>query len=224
MEIHRKDKEKKMEILNKKINFLGDSITEGHGTSDKSKVFVSLIKEKYNLQSANNYGIGGTRFAKQQVPSVNARWDLDFCSRVEAMEPDADIVVVFGGTNDFGHGDAPLGKFEDRTADTFYGACHVLMESLIVKYPRSQIVFLTPIHRCTEDNLKSDGSCLATYVNVIKEVAKYYALPVLDLFAISGIQPRVPVIKELYCPDGLHPNDAGHELLAAKIAGFLLSL
>lgn len=213
-----------MEIKNKKINFLGDSITEGHGTSDKSKTFASLLQEKYQLQSANNYGIGGTRFARQSKPSENPRWDKDFCSRVEPMDPDADIVVVFGGTNDFGHGDAPLGTFTDRTVNTFYGACHVLMESLITKYPHAVIVFLTPIHRATEDVPKSDGSTLATYVGVIKEVARYYALPVLDLFSMSGIQPRVPVIRELYCPDGLHPNDAGHEILAAKIAGFLLSL
>ena len=43
------------------------------------------------------------------------------------------------GTNDFGHGDAPLGSFSDRTPYTFYGACHLLMESLINKYPASTI-------------------------------------------------------------------------------------
>ena len=35
------------------------------------------------------------------------------------MDSDADVVVVFGGTNDFGHGDAKLGTFESRDPYTF---------------------------------------------------------------------------------------------------------
>ena len=61
-------------------------------------------------------------------------------------------------------------------------------------------------------------------MDIIKEVARWYSLPVLDLFASSGLQPRVPVIQEKYVPDGLHPNDAGHVILADKIAAFLRAL
>ena len=62
------------------------------------------------------------------------------------------------------------------------------------------------------------------YVEAIRETAEYYALPVLDLFAVSGLQPNVPVIRERYLPDGLHPNDAGHEKLAELIVRFLQQL
>jgi len=55
-------------------------------------------------------------------------------------------------------------------------------------------------------------------------VAAWYAIPVLDLCATSGIQPRVPIIQETYCPDGLHPNDAGHQKIAERLYNFLLSL
>ena len=218
-----------MDIRNKKINFLGDSITEGCGVSCQEHIYCSLLKEDVPLAEARNYGIGGTRIARQQNPS-NEIFDQDFVSRVEKMDADADIVVVFGGTNDFGHGDAPLGTFSDRTPDTFYGACHVLMESLINKYPASTIVFMTPLHRCNEDNLKGDGfkendvAPLSTYVNIIKEVACYYSIPVLDLFAVSGIQPRVPIMQKLYCPDGLHPNDDGHKIIASRLKEFLKSI
>ena len=67
-------------------------------------------------------------------------------------------------------------------------------------------------------------AALSVYVDIIKEVARFYAIPVLDLFAVSGIQPRVPVIQERYVPDGLHPNDAGQRILADKIAHFLMTL
>ncbi len=218
-----------MELQNKVINFLGDSITEGHGTSAPGKKFSDLLSLQYGVIS-NNYGIGGTRIAKQHTPSVEPRWDLDFITRVDEMDPNADAVVVFGGTNDYGHGDAPLGKMADRDPYTFYGALHTLFTTLIIKYPDKPIVILTPLHRCNELSPRGDGgkpqdvASLKTYVEIIREVAEYYSLPVLDLYKTSGMQPEVPVIKERYVPDGLHPNDAGHEILAVKIAAFLKGL
>lgn len=54
-----------MELKGKVINFLGDSITEGHGTSDKAYRFTSLIQNSTGA-ICNNYGISGTRIAKQK--------------------------------------------------------------------------------------------------------------------------------------------------------------
>lgn len=208
-----------------KANFLGDSITEGCGTTDKkSKVFHALIAARNNM-TARDYGIGGTRFAKQHVPTEGKpNHDRDFCQRVEQMEKDADLLVIFGGTNDFGHGDAPFGEDSDRTPDTFIGACHHLFSRAIELYPDAKIVIMTPLHRETENVPNRHGRKLYEYVEVIRKVAEYYSLPVIDLWKISGIQPAVRVIKEKYCPDGLHPNDAGHEKLAAIIEAQLSAL
>lgn len=214
-----------MKLEGIKANFLGDSITEGVGASSKDKLFHQLIAKKYGLAAARNYGISATRIARQRKPSDNPRADLDFCSRVSEMDPDAELIVVFGGTNDYGHGDAPFGNFEDRTPDTFCGACHTLMRSLIERYPEATIVIMTPLHRSSEAS-PSVGNALPLYeyVKMIREVAEYYSLPVMDLWSNSGIQPCVDVIKQKYCPDGLHPNDAGHEKMAERIANFLLAL
>lgn len=213
-----------MELKGTKINFLGDSITEGAGTSSHDKMFTMLIEREYGA-ICQNYGIGGTRIARQKTPTEE-NWDRDFISRVPEMDADADIVVVFGGTNDFGHGDAPLGAMSDRTPYTFYGALHCLYTALIEKYPDVPIVVLTPLHRITEDiptgdNKPAPVGTLKEYVNIIREVAEYYSLPVLDLFKESGLQPKIPVIQQKYVPDGLHPNDAGNDILAHKIARFL---
>lgn len=218
-----------MELKGTKINFLGDSITEGHGTSSPENTFCMLIEREYEA-ICQNYGIGGTRIAKQHTPSDNPIFDNDFCSRVADMDADADIVAVFGGTNDFGHGDAPMGSMSDRTPDTFYGALHTLYISLLEKYSESPIVVMTPLHRLNEDNPRGDGNKprdvgnLKTYVDVIREVAEYYSLPVLDLYKESGLQPKVPIINEKYFADGLHPNDEGHKVIAKKIASFLQTL
>ena len=219
-----------MELKNKKINFLGDSITEGVGVSSEENIYLNVIKREASLSEARNYGISGTRIARQRKPSEDPRMDLDFISRVEEMDADADVVVVFGGTNDYGHGDAPLGTFADRTPDTFYGACHMLLNRLIRRYPLATIVFVTPMHRLNDTKPKGEGNKvmntapLSVYVDIIKEVAAYYALPVLDLFTTSGIQPNVPILKETYCPDGLHPNDAGNRVIASRLMGFLSTL
>ena len=218
-----------MELKGLKINFLGDSITEGHGVADKENIYWKVLGKNTGAV-VRGYGVGGTRFALRREPSANPRHDLDFLMRAKEMDKDADAIVVFGGTNDFGHGDAPLGSFDDRTQNTFYGACHTLFDYLINTYPDATIVIMTPLHRGNEDNVRGDGfktenlAPLVTYVNIIKEVAEYYSRPVLDMWSVSGIQPRVPIIKEKYCPDGLHPNDAGHALMAKRLEGFLRSL
>lgn len=212
-----------MNLSGLKINFLGDSITEGHGCSCDEKKFTSLIASEYGAIT-RCYGIGGTRIARQTQVSCDPRWDLDFPSRVAEMDPDADLIVVFGGTNDFGHGEAPFGAFDDRRVDTFCGALHVLYTSLLEKYPEAVIMVMTPLHRATEDEPNMHGKVLKDYVDMIRKAAEYYSLPVLDLYAVSGIQPAVPVMKDKYMPDGLHPNDAGHVILTNKIAKFTESL
>ena len=60
-----------------KINFLGDSITQGAGASCVATQYVSLVGEMLACE-ARNYGEGGTRIAKQTVPSELAIFDRDF--------------------------------------------------------------------------------------------------------------------------------------------------
>lgn len=212
-----------MQLNNAKINFIGDSITEGIGTTCREAMFSEIIAKQTGAK-IRNYGISATRIANQ----IKIVEDIDtksFCQRFDTMDNDTDIILIFGGTNDYGHGDAPFGKFSDRTPETFCGALHYLMNGLITKYPSSQIVFLTPLHRENENVPNESNSLpLKAYVDKIRETAEYYSLPVLDLYAEGGIYPDNIHQKELYCPDGLHPNDAGNEKIAKKIIEFLKTL
>ncbi len=220
-----------MELKGSTINFLGDSITEGVGASCPENCFVSVLERRFGLKKANNYGIGGSRIARQRVVTSEP-YDRDFCMRLAEMDESADAVVVFGGTNDYGHGEAPLGMPCDREPDTFYGACHYLMDGLLARYPSKPVMIVTPLHRLDEDNPKGDGTGrkqqsvapLSVYRRILLEVAEQYALPVLDLYATSGIQPANPVSRERLCPDGLHPSDEGHALIARRIGLFLQTL
>ncbi len=222
-----------MELKGLKINFLGDSITQGVGASSAETVYHAVLAKEAGLACARNYGISGTRFALQKATAEKPLDDYidvnSFCERFDQMDDDADAIVVFGGTNDYGHGNAPLGTFSDRTPDTFYGACHYLFRGLIQKYLGKPIVIMTPLHRTGELTVpatKSPGEfgSLKEYTEIIREVAEYYALPVLDLFAMSAMQPDIPEIKENYIPDGLHPNDNGNRVIAEKLKIFLENL
>lgn len=218
-----------MDLKGKKMAFLGDSITEGVGTSSPEKVYWKVLEEMTGAVCFG-YGISGTRIAPLHGETREERFERYFGSRVEEMEPDMDVIVVFGGTNDYGHGDAPFGKLSDRDETTFCGAFHVLLEKLLNKYPYAQIVIMTPLHRLNEaDTTYNEWGVrrehtLEDYVDAISSISAHYGLPVLDLFRTSGLQPEIPVIQELYMPDGLHPSDAGNEKIARRLIGFLSTL
>lgn len=221
-----------MELKGKKINFLGDSITEGHGTSDwGTKPYHQLLRINCGLAEARNYGKGGTKIARLPVITDNP-FDLDFNLRAPDMNHDADAVVVFGGTNDFGHGTIPLGDMDSRDIHTFYGGLHSLCMFLINTYKDKPIVFMTPLHRLNEvldhNNRIKEGNKnarpLVEFVRAIREVCEFYGIPVLDLYRDCAMYGQNWAWCEKYMPDGLHPSDVGHELIARHLQRFLENL
>jgi lysophospholipase L1-like esterase len=211
-----------MNLQGKKIIVLGDSITQGVGVSSFENAYQNVMGRMVGAAEVKSYGVSGTRFARQ-YGADNYPWP--FTVRYADMDDDADLVVVFGGTNDYGHGDAPFGAFGDRTNDTFMGACHFLFSELVKKYPDARIVIMTPLQTSYDQNPSANtGKPLIDYVDAIIEVAAHYSLPVLDLYRTAGICPRIPEHIPRFIPDGLHPNDAGAYRVAERLAAFLQSL
>ena len=224
-----------MELQGKIIQFLGDSITEGHGVADIENCrYDNVLKRECALEKVYNDGIGGTRLAHQSKPSEKARHDLCFCGRAYDLHKDADIIVVYGGVNDFLHGDAPFGTFGDKTPATFCGAVYYLMHLLKTQYAEKTVVFMTPAHCCTgtttdrapspNANKQPDARPLLAYIEIIEKTAKEFSIPTLNLYEKLGIDPNVKEDKIRYTTDGLHFNDEGHARIAACLKDFLLSL
>ena len=201
-----------MELKNKRAVFLGDSITEGWGTTDPSKVYHQILKRKYDLDMAYECGVGGTRIARRKSPTDYAtKFDLFFRLRAQVMPKDVDIVVIFGGTNDFGHGDALFGDVNSTDDYTFNGALNNLINQIKNDCPNADIVYLTPLHRFDEDRcVNGTGYILKDYTDVIIETAKRHNIYLIDIFNELYINPLDPNLV----PDGLHLNDDGHEILA----------
>lgn len=224
-----------MKLEGKIIDFLGDSITEGVGVTDIENCrYDNVIKRKCNLKAAYNYGIGGTRLAHQSVPSEKPRHDLCFCGRAYDLNKDADIIVVYGGVNDYLHGDAPIGTMDDTTPATFCGAVDWLMNLLKTEYADKTIVFMTPAHcyyqgihddRPTNRPCKRDDALpLVEYVKIIEERAKKHNIPVLNLYEKLGIDPNIEEHWQKYTVDGLHFNNAGQAFIAERLIEFLEAL
>lgn len=225
-----------MELKGKVINFLGDSITYGDGVIDKeNNRYDNIICREHNLRAVNNYGIPGTRIAYQIQPGSVSMHDLFFCGRAFMMARDADAIVVYGGVNDYLHGDAPIGCKEDRLPQTFWGGVNYLMNILRYIYPDKPIAFITPA-KCFENGKLSclekspnptkreDALPLEGYVNIIKEAAQTRGIPVLDLYNDFEINPLIDEHRERYTKDGLHFNDEGHKILAKYVSEFLLKI
>lgn len=205
------------------INVLGDSITEGALASSEDKTFVYVLANLLNCK-VNNYGISGSRIARQHVPSENPRYDLFFGSRVKDLVP-SDFIIVFGGTNDYGHGDAPIGDILDETPDTFYGGMNYLIDELLKRYDRKEILFMLPLYRFNEDDPLGDHVrenatlSLQGYRDCMIEVLNNRNIKYIDIKDIFG----KPETCDLF-GDGLHPNDKGHKLIAELLAGYIKSL
>ena len=191
-----------------KAIFLGDSITEGVGASSEANKYVNKVAEICGVE-VKNFGVSGTRIA-----------------RAEVMDKDADKVFVFGGTNDYGHGDAKIGNENDDSPYTFNGGLNNLMKRLIGTYGKDKICFILPIRRFLEEDLFGQGHRkeptlnLKGYVDIIRSKCEKDGVDYIDLYN-DGIPKPLTDKGDEYTADGLHPNDKGHLFIAEKIKEYL---
>ena len=88
---------------------------------------------------------------------------------------------------------------------------------------------MTPLHRLNESryyndlNIRTVGD-LKTYRDILAEVAEHHKIPVLDLYNLCPINPELEGHMQQYIPDGLHPNDEGHELIYQMLRDLLVAL
>lgn len=193
---------------------LGDSITTLHygGTP-----YWKHIEARTGM-TVYNHGISGSRIAR-----TSGRSD-EMCVRYANMEDEADIITIFGGTNDYASS-VPLGDINSTDINTFKGALNVLIEGLINKYPGKGIGYIIPMRRRGMTNA-SNKAKFESYVNAIIEVCEKYSIPYLDLYRQGGLNPDINAVNSQFFhnQDGLHPNNDGHARLSNKIEQFILGL
>jgi lysophospholipase L1-like esterase len=207
-----------------KINALGDSIMFGVGTSMPDQRYLDIISKFLGADVIRNYGISGTL-----ITQTSGRND-SFVERYQSMDDDADLIIVFGGTNDYWHETVPLGNDDESPDPTnFKGALNVLMAGLLNKYLGKEIVFITPYSQFYNGHSSDDpnalGFTLKDFRDAIIDRAEYHGIPVLDLYSVSGMDNGHNEIQRNYFTvDGLHPNAVGNRRIANRLIGFLKSI
>ena len=203
----------------KKIAFITDSISQ----------FVRPYKNLTNCVPVW-YNQVGTSIGKVSADMDNPVNSQSFLERSKLIDGNIDMLVIAGGTNDFGRTEpTPLGAFTDgasETTYTFYSALHQLYRNMRDKLGAKPIVQMLPFTRLSQyesDGLTEKpnliGHYYSQYIQAMREVAAYWSVPVLNTYdeclkmAVLGKNTR-------YTLDGLHPNALGGK----KIAMYLYPL
>lgn len=212
-------------LVNKTVNCLGDSIT--HGVISKPTGGTTWTDDTWpkgvgtNLGcTMNNYGVSATSICDGSSES--------FVTRLNRMsEQSIDLLLVFGGTNDYGDRRAvTLGTLSDSPAQgtNFYASFKYLISTAINKYPSALIGVITPMRRQSGGE-NANGISIEDIVNAEIDVAKYYGVPLLDFYHYGGINPAITVHYDNYARDGLHPTQAGlDKFLIPMFTEFVRSL
>ena len=206
-------------LKKKKIACLGDSITEGVNANGWQwhRYIDKYFKENGIETTIVNLGVGGTSVCTSSYVTSSLQ---PFVNRLNTIPTDTDVIVIFGGTNDWGN-NATLGTISDSGSSSFYGAYKYMLEWLAVNRPNTKVITITPLKRYfrgggsvwhnAQTTPNNKGQLLQDYVRAVKEVSEMYAIPCVDLHNESGLNPVLEIVRTKYMADGLHPTAEGNK-------------
>ncbi len=216
-----------------KIGLLGDSIASNGG-------FLNTIIKERGQASGKNVAVGGWFYSEDT--GVNNEYPGDASKgiyrQVSNLDGDEDLIIIWAGTNDFGHSHK-IGEFFDESGQpnndltTLYGGLHRVIQELHAKLGEDiPIIICTPLERnipqgddvgypYSSQNPNKLGKYLQDYIDAIKAVADYYGITVFVSAAETNLNPNNDDINRQYFSDGLHPNSAGHAVIGTKLSQFI---
>lgn len=171
----------------------------------------------YSVQDeAINYD-DRTSYAEEPLAEIKS---IDFSA--------LDILTIAYGTNDF-TGANPIDNADDPLdTSTVCGALRYSIKTMLTAFPQLHIFVLLPTYRFTMDddgNFSEDSSAMTNslgrtlpeYVQAMAEAARAYGVPVVDNYHGLGVN-RWSRAQYFSGSDGVHLNEAGRRLMAARLA------
>ena len=227
----------------RRVAFLGDSITDARQIAQTNNIYWNFLRDILGIEPYV-YGISGHRM--NQIIGQGERLMAQHGQNVDAI-----LVFIgtndYNGNIPLGEwysysdqktiDDGPVEvvrRHRELNYDdsTFRGRANTTVRWLKTNYPDKQIIFLTPIHRgyakFNDKNIQPEesfanacGHFIDEYVQAVKEIADVWAVPVIDLSAISGLYPMLdehsPYFRKADT-DRLHPNTPGQLRMAYALA------
>ncbi|MBW2493976.1 MAG: hypothetical protein JRE43_04425 [Deltaproteobacteria bacterium] len=216
-----------------RIVALGDSTTEAGWAGNAKSVYPERLEAALEARGIDvemiNAGISNTT-------SRQALERLD--SDVRRFEPD--YVIIQFGINDSWI-DASLGRTQPRlTLDEYEGYLKAIISKLRADGAKPILMTANPM-RWSElygdelrdpklgfdfDDPRGINRLLDVYSERVRKTAREEQVPLVDVAERFEAYDRVPgqSIGDILIPnDGIHPNDAGHALIAEWLAEILLA-
>lgn len=191
----------------------GDSIVAGVGST---KLFHMYWHEWEPDTVLYNWGIGSTGYVTETSSTVYVGGGTEGRGTSQSQSGNNNVlkvmqgvsatmpnIVISAGTNDYG-GNTPIATFRTAVQNT--------LDYALTKTPN--VFVMTPIKRtgwATSTN--TQGLHLKDYADVIIEECEARGITYAEGYGVS-IDPSVTTSKNAFIPDGLHPNEAGHDRLA----------
>ena len=176
----------------KKITVLGDSISTGGYTGILANMTGATLQ---NLSTSGTLLAGG------------------LTGKVASVDKDADLIIVFGGTNDYWHKNVYIGTPDSTDPKTFVGALRYILNYLKENNPDAEILFVFPPDQTFGGNPSSTDfgkgtldDFRAAFLNFCNENGVDYVNLAETEFDTS-----------IHSGDGVHPNTAGHQIIAEAI-------
>lgn len=199
-----------MNFMNKRICVWGASITQGHCDYKKGgwaqRFWFHFVNEYDGKVSIYNLGISGAT-----TTDIIKRFDAE----AKARNP---YVIIFAvGNNDSlfdkkeGDCRTPIELFESNFNQLIKKARKYTHQVVLIGLTKVVDEKTSPISYA--DNLFYNNKDIKKYDAIIQKVAKENDIPYCPMFDLLDK-------KDL--PDGLHPNEVGHEKMFHRIKDFLI--
>ncbi len=224
----------------KRVAYLGDSMTQ-KSAKGTNKIYWEYLSEWLGIEPFV-YGISGHQWNdiyRQALKLYEEKGTGVDAIFIFAGTNDFNHGIPMGGffnetTKETNHNGKIVSRryrtpIENDT--TFCGRINKVMAFLKAKFPEQQIIIMTPIHRgfakFSDTNVQPEecfangaGLYLDAYVDALKQAALYWAVPVIDLYSLSGLYPLADSQVQYFNhadTDRLHPNAKGNYRLAKTI-------
>lgn len=223
----------------KRVAYLGDSMTQKPG--DGSSVYWEYLETLMGIKPFV-YGISGHQWNdiyNQALKLTSERGSNIDAIFIFAGTNDYNNNLPLGKfftettkqTNHDGQKVTRKQRSRIYNDSTFCGRINKVMSYLKTHYPQQQVIILTPLHRgfarFSDHNVQpgenfcnGQGLYLEEYVNCLKEAALNWAVPLIDLYSISGLYPLSDSHTQYFRnseTDRLHLNSKGNYRLAKTI-------
>jgi lysophospholipase L1-like esterase len=205
-------------LSDKKIVFLGDSITAGNGgtlTPDGSGLDYTNFIAKYTEAEIVNLGIGGAPFEGNDN-------DDALVHRYTDIPGDADIIVLFAGINDLFAGSENFGSLDELEEGTYCGDIYQTFKQIHKLHPDADIHVVITYPNKMEEYKEYINENWQDYADVQIELAEKFDFHVINLYEEGFMDSGDSKIRNAFFKDDIHPDDLGSEILGRHILVHLI--